>query len=62
MLQMNIEKEVMVVIPLRVSRDQRRIWRVEAGKEDKSVQRWILDKIVGKPGKQEETRGKLEGN
>ena len=34
-----------VVIPLRVSREQRRKWRVEAGKWDWSVQRWILKQL-----------------
>ncbi len=37
--------EDLVVIPLRVSREQRRAWRDIAIKEDKSVQRWILDKL-----------------
>ncbi len=37
--------EDLVVIPLRVSREQRRAWREIALREDKSVQRWILDKV-----------------
>lgn len=39
-----------VVVPLRVTKETRRLWRVRAGMEDKSVQKWILDKLV----KQEE--------
>ncbi len=35
-----------VVIPLRVTKETRRLWRVRAGMEDKSVQKWILDKLV----------------
>lgn len=37
--------EELVVIPLRVTKEQRRKWRVIAGAEDKSVQQWILGQL-----------------
>lgn len=45
---LSLMNDDMVIIPLRVPREQRRSWRAEAGKRDQSVQAWLLEKICGK--------------
>lgn len=38
-------KEDVMVIPLRVPRELGRSWKMEAVKQDKSVQKWILEQV-----------------
>lgn len=48
-----------VIVPLRVSREQRRLWRVAAGGEDKSVQAWILERLSNGGGRTIAEGGKV---
>jgi len=40
-------KQDKVIVPIRVSREQRSLWRVAAAKSDMGVGQWILSRLGG---------------
>jgi len=48
-------KQDKVIVPIRVTREQRSLWRVAAAKSDMGVGQWILSRlgVVGKLGEAE---------